>query len=207
MSQSVLVDKMKMLKELYVLADKINKRPEFTFIGKQRYRTENLKGIAQTDSKFITAIIYNSNPLYNLSFITDRTGEILKGVHIESDFTCTDEIQKYINENFYFNKTKSIKDQFKVLEDLNTLINTKLAVSFEAGGVFSSNKELVEYIDRFIKYIEPCYEAIKNIDFNSKKTILRIVKDNIQLAHTIKDTIDKPVVEQKPFPEWNSLKY
>ena len=188
MSQNVLVEKLTILKELHKLADRIKSRPEFTFVGKQRYRTENLPKVAETDAKFISAIIYNCNPLYHLSFITDRTGEKLEGVHVHSDFDCMKEIEEYININFDFKKNQ--KDQFKVLEQLTILINIKLSVSFEYQGVFLSNDEFNKYIDRFIDDIVPCYETIKNIDFNSKKTILRIVKENIEFANTIKKYID-----------------
>lgn len=190
MSQSVLVEKMKIFKELYKLALKIKKRPEYTFINTsggrspQRVRTENLPKIAETDSRFIIGTLYNSNPLYHLIFVTDESKEKIKGVYIESDFDCFKEIQDYINDNYYFD-TKE-KDQFKILENLTNLINMKLTATFENVGIFQSNEELNKYFDEFIKFITPCYEAIETIDFNSKKTILRIIKENIQFATTIK---------------------
>ena len=103
MSQNVLVEKLTMFKELHKLADKIKSRPEFTYVGKQRYRTENIPKVAETDNMFITGILYNCNPLYHLSFITDSTGNKMQGVHIESDFECMTDIEDYINKNFDFN--------------------------------------------------------------------------------------------------------
>ena len=194
MSQNVLVEKLTMFKELHKLADKIKSRPEFTFVGKQRYRTENIPKVAETDSMFITGILYNCNPLYHLSFITDSTGNKMQGVHIESDFKCMEGIETYINENFDFNIKE--KDQFKLLETLNTLINIKLSISLDTQGVFLSNDEFNKYIDRFIEDIVPCYEAIKDIDFNSKKTILRIIKSNIEFANNIKKCVDNTFLKE-----------
>ena len=195
MSQNVLVEKLTMFKELHKLADKIKSRPEFTFVGKQRYRTENIPKVAETDSMFITAILYNCNPLYHLSFITDSTGNKMQGVHIESDFKCMEGIETYINENFDFNVKE--KEQFKLLETLNTLINIKLTISLDTQGVFLSNDEFNKYIDRFIDDIVPCYEAIKDIDFNSKKIILRIIKSNIEFANDIKKCIDNTFLKEE----------
>ena len=186
---SVLVEKMKMFKELNILADKIKERKKYTKIGKQIYLTEKCYKIAEGDSKFISAVLFNSNPVYHIIFKCNESNEIC-GFTIEHDFdsSLTSIIEK-INEEYDWKVAQKRKDQFTILEDITDILNKEILEVYKKNGMFNTQTEIEKYFRLFDEQLENCIKALEKMDYNSKNTMIRICNKNLQFTRDIKNNI------------------
>ena len=190
MSQSVLVEKLTIFKELTKVSKHILERPKYTTIGKTRRQTARIPKIAEADLKYIAGVLFNSNPIYHMVFKTD-TKDKLCGIVIESDFeSSTKKIENTINRTFDMIVGVN-RNQFEVLEMLTLIINESVSKSFNTFGVFSSKDELKQYIETFIPQLEECMKALETIENPNKKCMMRICKANLHLANVINSSTVK----------------
>lgn len=185
-NESILVKKLQMFIELDKLSDLISSREKYITDNKgRRMLKSNCSSIVEGDIKYISSVLYNSNPLYHLDFIIDNKNRII-GIKIGTDHEdLFNGVEEKINSSWNWKKYWHNRDEFKILLDLNKYINDGLRSFFDKQ-IFYEDDDLHKYFVDLEPLLDKSINTLKDMDFKSKSTVISICKENLDFLRYMK---------------------
>lgn len=183
--ESVFLRKMNILKSLIELRQNIDIRPKWYTTSKgQKIKTENLPKIQQGDAKYIQAVIFNSNPIFYIGAVRNTKGRMIDVV-LETDLNLNlDTIKKFILENV--NMTiRGNRTEFVVYNEICEALNCIMVKYLDS--LDGQQKELYQFVSKFYTEMNKCINTLQKIEFQEKKTSIKICNNNMELCKIILD--------------------